>query len=138
MQRPSRDWPHRAPRGPRQVDGSDDGERLAAQQHRVSGLAGEIGAGAHRDSSVCLGQRGGVVDAIADHGDLVSRGLQTAYAGELFLGEQAAEKASMPTCFAIVSAPCGRVAGQHDGLQPALLQRRNRLGLPRHAVGPRQ
>ena len=53
-------------------DGGGDVERVGAHQHDVGGLDGDVGAGADRDADVGLGERGGVVDAVADHGDLAA------------------------------------------------------------------
>ena len=43
---------------------------------RSDGLDGDVGAGAHREAEVGLGQRGGVVDAVADHRDDAALALQ--------------------------------------------------------------
>src|ERR1039458_10015102 len=43
-------------------------EEVVAEQENAGGLAGQVGAGAHRDADGCLGQRGGVVDSVAHHG----------------------------------------------------------------------
>ena len=43
--------------------------QVAADQGQVGGLDRRVGAGAHRQAQVGLGERGGVVDPVADHGD---------------------------------------------------------------------
>ena len=44
-------------------------ERVGAHEDEVGGLDGDVGAGADGDAEVGLGEGGGVVDAVADHGD---------------------------------------------------------------------
>ena len=56
----------RAPGEPDRVGG---GAQVAADEREVAGLDGDVGAGAHREAEVGLGERGGVVDAVADHRD---------------------------------------------------------------------
>ena len=43
--------------------------QVAAHEREVAGLDRDVGAGAHREAQVGLGERGGVVDAVADHRD---------------------------------------------------------------------
>ena len=43
--------------------------QVAAHQRQVAGLDRDVGAGAHRQAEVGLRERGGVVDAVADHRD---------------------------------------------------------------------
>ena len=57
-------------------DGVGGGPQVAAHQGEVAGLDGDVGAGAHGDAEVGLGQGGGVVDAVADHGHDAALGLQ--------------------------------------------------------------
>ena len=47
----------------------DELEQIVAEEHDVRGLSRHVRSRAHRDPHVGLGQRGGVVDAVADHGD---------------------------------------------------------------------
>jgi hypothetical protein len=44
-------------------------EQVTADQGQVAGLDGRVGSGAHGQPQVSLGQGGGVVDAVARHGD---------------------------------------------------------------------
>ena len=50
--------------------------QVAADQGEVAGLDGDVGAGAHGEAEVGLGERGGVVDAVADHRHHAALGLQ--------------------------------------------------------------
>ncbi len=52
--------------------------QVAADEGEVAGLDGDVGAGAHGEAEVGLGEGGGVVDAVADHGDDPALGLQAA------------------------------------------------------------
>ena len=53
------------------LDGLGDLERVVVHQHDVGGLDGGVGAhGAHGDADVGAGQDRGVVDAVADEGQL--------------------------------------------------------------------
>ena len=61
-----------------EAESGDDLRRVAAQEDGVSGFTGKIGAGADGETGVGLGERGGVVDAVADHGDGTALGLEGA------------------------------------------------------------
>ena len=54
---------------------------------RSTGLDGDVGAGAHGEAEVGLGERGGVVDPVADHGHDPTLVLQAADDGDLVLGQ---------------------------------------------------
>ena len=54
---------------------------------RSAGLDRHVGAGAHRQPEVGLRERGGVVDAVADHRDHAALGLQPAHDRDLVLRE---------------------------------------------------
>ena len=56
---------------------------IAAHQREVAGLDRNVGAGAHGDAEVGLGERGRVVDAVADHGDDATLRLQPGDGGHL-------------------------------------------------------
>ena len=78
---------------PRQPDGVDRGAQVAAHQGEVAGLDRHVGAGAHRHAEVGLGERGGVVDAVADHGDdagprACSRRMTSTLSGGEHLGDR--------------------------------------------------
>jgi hypothetical protein len=70
-----------------QADGVGGGAQVAADQGEVGCLDGDVGAGAHREAEVGLGERGGVVDAVADHGHDPALVLQSADDVDLVLGQ---------------------------------------------------
>ena len=57
-------------------DGVHGRGQVAADQGQVGGLDRHVGAGAHGQPEVGLGQRGGVVHPVADHRDRPAVGLQ--------------------------------------------------------------
>ena len=61
---------------PGQADGVGGDAQVAVDEGEVAGFDGDVGAGAHGDPEVGLGEGGGVVDAVADHGDDVAVGLE--------------------------------------------------------------
>ena len=61
-----------------EADGVAGDSEVAADEGEVAGFDGDVGAGAHGDAEVGLGEGGGVVDAVADHGDDLALGLQAA------------------------------------------------------------
>ena len=67
--------------------GDRDVERVGAHQHDVGGLDGDVGAGADRDAEVGLRERGGVVDAVADHRDPSPGALQLGDLARLVAGQ---------------------------------------------------
>ena len=99
-------WPSRgsgascaACRADRERDG--DVEGVAAHEDDVGGLDGYVGAGADGDADVGLGQGGGVVDAVADHGDLLATLLELGDLGALSPGRTSAKTLSMPSSSAM-------------------------------------
>ena len=71
----------------------DDRElgEVVAHERDVGGLEGDVGAGGtHGDADGGVGQGGGVVDAVADHGDLALLGAEPFDGGDLVLGHQVA------------------------------------------------
>src|SRR5699024_127521 len=68
-------------------DGVDRGPQVAAHEGDVGGLDGDVGAGAHGQAEVGLGEGGGVVDAVADHRDDLALGLQAGDDVDLVLGQ---------------------------------------------------
>ena len=94
---------------------------------RSDGLDGDVGAGAHGEAEVGLGQRGGVVDAVADHRDDAAFGLQAADDVGLVGGQDLGDD--------LVDADLGGdraggrlvVAGEQDGAQPERRAARRRL-----------
>jgi hypothetical protein len=89
---------------------------VAVQVHHIAGFLGGHGAGVHGEPDVGLGQRGGVVGAVAGHGDQAAAGLLFLDQVHLVLGRGLGEE--------IVDAGFGGdggggervVAGDHDGL----------------------
>ena len=69
------------------LDGGGDVLRVGAHEHDVGGLDRDVGAGADRDPDVGLGERGGVVDAVADHRHLAALVLELFDSGRLVLGQ---------------------------------------------------
>ena len=61
-----------------QPDRVGGGAQVAADQGEVAGLDRDVGAGAHREAEIGLRERGGVVDAVADHRHHAALGLQPA------------------------------------------------------------
>ncbi len=80
---------HDAAGAARQLDHGGDSGEVVADDDGVGGLQGEVGPGAaHGDAGVRGGQRGGVVDAVADHGDPLPAGFELADGSDLILGQQ--------------------------------------------------
>ena len=94
--RPAEVLAHDAQRGTREAERGRNGFGLGAQQEHVAGFLREIGATAHGDSRIGLGESGGVIDAVADHGDAQAGLLQLANAGQLACRVEA--------CFHLVDA----------------------------------
>ena len=67
------DVPHRCAR---EAAGAHDAAEVALDEGDAGALHRHVGPGAHGDAHVGLGQRGGVVDAVAGHGDDAALGLQ--------------------------------------------------------------
>ena len=94
-----------------------DASEVVAEQDQVRGADRDVGAGPEGQPEVGGGERGGVIDAVADHGDPVPLRLQPGDDGCLIGGQR--------PCDHLVDAdlrgdgPGGRlvVAGQQDGAQ---------------------
>ena len=72
--------------------GRDDRAEIVVEQHDRRRLARDVGpATAHRDADVRRLQRGGIVDAVAGHGDDLAVGLQRLDDAQLLLGHDARE-----------------------------------------------
>ena len=65
----------------------DDVARVAADEHDAGRLDGHIGAGADGDADIRRSERGGVVDAVADHRHPPTTGLEAAHRGRLVCRE---------------------------------------------------
>ncbi len=71
----------------REAGGVDDATQVAGHQDDVARLDRNVGPGADRNAHVCLGQRRGVVDAIADEGDLLALAVQALDLRRLLVGQ---------------------------------------------------
>ena len=65
--------------------------RSRAHEREVGGLDRGVRAGAHREAEVGRGERGGVVDAVADHRDRAARALQPPDGVDLAVGQDAGD-----------------------------------------------
>ena len=57
-------------------DGVGGGPQVTPDQGEVGSLDGHVGAGTHGQAEIGLGERGGIVDAVTDHRDDPTVGLQ--------------------------------------------------------------
>ena len=119
-----------ADRGARQLDGAGDVHEVAAHEYHVGSLLGDVGAGADSKAHVGARQGGGVVDAVAHHGDLAARILQFAHVAFLVGGQDVGDD-----LFAAQSHAAGDglgrhavVAGEHAHIDAERAQRGNGLG----------
>ena len=71
--------------------------RVAGGEDDAGRFDGDIGARADGDADVGAGQRGGVVDAVADHRDREPRAWRSATARSLSSGSTSANTSSMPS-----------------------------------------
>src|ERR1035441_2651901 len=70
-----------------ELAGAEDSGEVSFDQGDAAAFHGDVGAGAHGDADVGLGEGGGVVDAVAGHGDDSSLLLKFADDFELAFGE---------------------------------------------------
>jgi hypothetical protein len=72
------------------LDGGDDGGEVVVEQDHLGGLLGDIGAGdAHGHADFRALEGGGVVDAVAGHGDDLAALLQGGDDAQLVFGRDA-------------------------------------------------
>src|ERR1035441_2985835 len=95
-------------------DDFDQLRRVAVEVDHVPGFAGGLGAGVHRDADVGLGQRGGVVGAIAGHRDHPPGGLLFFDQGEFGFGGGFGEEVIDAGFFGDLGGGELVVAGDHD------------------------
>ena len=116
--------------GAAELDGPDDAAQVAFHQRDAGALDGHVGAGAHRDADVGLGQRRGIVDAVAGHRDDVPAGAQLAQRDCCLSCRSDAGLELVDAELASATARAVRfvVAGEHENLQAQLVQMR---GSPR-------
>ena len=98
-----------------QADGIAGDSQVAADEGEVAGFDGDVGAGAHGDPEVGLGEGGGVVDAVADHGDDVAVGLEAPDDLDLVAGEDLGDDGVDADVVGDVSGGSFVVAGEQDG-----------------------
>ena len=121
-ERPGQVGLDRAQGGAREAYGVRGGPQVVADQRQVGRLDRDVGAGAHGEAQVGLGQRGGVVDAVADHRDHAALLLQPAYLGHLALGRHPGDHVVDPDLGRDGPGGALVVAGQQDGPQPEVAQ----------------
>ena len=104
--------------------------QVAAHQGEVAGLDGDVGAGAHGQAEVGLGEGGGVVDAVADHRHDPALGLQPLDDVDLVGGQDLGDHvaASMPTSRGDRAGGRRVVAGEQHRAQAEVAQLGDRLG----------
>ena len=125
--------PHDADALARDADGLGDLQGIVVHQHNVRGFDGGVAAhGAHGDADVRAGQDGRVVDAVADKGEIVLRGLfcqQLFDLGDLVARQKLAADLVDAQLARDLLGYAARVAREHDGLgDTGLLEAGNGLG----------
>ena len=70
-----------------EFDGGNGIQQVALHQDDVGRFDGDIGAGANGNAHIGSGQGRGIIDAVADHGNLFALGLELADLLLLILGE---------------------------------------------------
>ena len=125
---------HDAQGGAGQAKRRGNGGGLGAQQQHIAGLLGQVGARAHGDAGVGLGQRGGVVDAVAHHGHAQAARLQGANAGQLAGRVEAGFNLGDAGLLRDGRGGGGRVAGEHQHAQAGAGAARRRLRRHRDAA----
>ena len=137
-----------AQRAAGQADGVAGGAQVAAHEREVAGLDGDVGAGAHGEAEVGLGEGGGVVDAVADHRHDRRRSCRRRTTSTLSAGSTSAmtSSRSMPTSAATVAAArwlspvssTGRRPSARSSAIGAGARRLDGVGDDEHARGPRR
>ena len=110
-----------------EFNGGDSVEQVALHQDDVGGFDGDIGAGADGNAHVRSCQGRGIVDAVADHGDLLALCLELAHFLLLILGENLRYH---PVNAGLAADGFGGllvVAGEHDHINAQLFELRNGL-----------
>ena len=98
------------------LDDLDQLGRVAVEIDHVAGFLGGLGAGVHGHADVGLGQRRGVVGAVAGHGDQVARGLLLLEQGQLVFGRGLGEEIIHARFLGDGGGGQRVVAGDHDRL----------------------
>ena len=110
-----------------ELNGGDSVEQVALHQDDVGGFDGDIGAGADGNAHIRSCQGRGIVDAVADHGDLLALRLELAHFLLLILGENLRYH---PVNAGLAADGFGGlfvVAGEHDHINAQLFELRNGL-----------
>ena len=101
--------------------------RVVGCEDDAGGLDGDVGAGADGDADVGSGECGCVVDAVADHGDAPSSGLERGdggvFVGGLYLGEDLVD---LQVACDGVGDLLGVAGDEHD-LDATIVERLDRL-----------
>ncbi|EAQ04289.1 hypothetical protein OB2597_09104 [Pseudooceanicola batsensis HTCC2597] len=117
-----------AHRGLGQSPGPDDARQVALDQSDARAFHRHIGAGAHGDAHIGLGQRGRVVHPVAGHGDREPLAFQGLHQRVLVFG--ADPGMDLVNAEFRRDRPCRGlgVAGCHDDAQAQVVQRADRVG----------
>ena len=95
---------------------------LRAQKQNIAGFLRKIGAGAHGNAGISLGQRGSVVDAVADHGNAQPRLLKGANASQLAGRIETGFDLGDSSLLRHGRGRCGRIAGEHEHAEAGVAQ----------------
>ncbi len=107
-------------------DRGDDSDGVAAHERDGAGFHGHVGSTAHRDSNIGLGERGSVVQSVADHRHDASTVLNRPDLLELPIGQYLGHHTTHADGPGHALRRPAVVAGQHDCLDPHLLECRHR------------
>ena len=91
--------------------------QIAAHQGQVAGLDRDVGARSHRQPEIGLGEGGGIVDAVADHGDHSAFTLQTCDRVDLVARQHFGDHLCDSDLVGDGAGRGGVVAGQQDRAQ---------------------
>src|SRR5215211_7729788 len=121
--------------GFRETDGPGHPAHVARDERHVCSLHGNVGAGTYGDAYVGLRESGGVVNAVADHADLLALGLQPLDLVGLVLGPDLRHNAVYSELPRDRLGGAAVIPGQHGDLEPQCVQSRHCLpGLVTHHV----
>ncbi len=115
-------------RPPGEADRVGGGAQVARDERQVARLDRDVGARADREAEVGLGERRGVVDAVADHRDDLAGALQRLHLGALVAGEDVGEHALDADLGGDRAGGALVVAREQDGLEPEPAELGDRRG----------
>ena len=98
---------------------------VAVHQHNIGGIDGDIGAGTDGDADIGPDQCGGIIDAIADHGDHLALFLQGANDCLLLLGQHLRNDAGNADLLGNGFGGAAVITGQQQNRKPHLPQSGN-------------